>query len=258
MQLIPVDIHQNILQSLDELQLEHEIQILLAIESGSRAWGFPSADSDYDVRIVYAYPAQSYLSIFEHKDHLEIPITDELDIAGWDLPKALLLMYGGNAVIQEWLGSPIVYRADPRVKQLLMPLAEKAFNPTSAFFHYLAMSSKKFDASDLESFSAKRLLYAYRSLLAALWIEKYSTAPPILFKDLMDDLLVNQPALRKRLQDLIVAKEQGHETETIQVPENLLVYATKQLTRLKTLKWAKHSKIDRKLFDQVFIELIEK
>ena len=46
----------NIISSeLQELEATEEIQILFAVESGGRAWGFASPDSDYDVRIVYAH-----------------------------------------------------------------------------------------------------------------------------------------------------------------------------------------------------------
>jgi predicted nucleotidyltransferase len=79
-------------RELDEIELNYDVHILLAIESGSRAWGFPSPDSDYDVRFVYAYGMETYLSIEPPRDVIERPIDSALDINGWDLRKALRLL----------------------------------------------------------------------------------------------------------------------------------------------------------------------
>ena len=49
-----------IIQKLKEIEQTENIRILHAVESGSRAWGFPSPDSDYDVRFIYAYQNAFY------------------------------------------------------------------------------------------------------------------------------------------------------------------------------------------------------
>lgn len=121
---------------LDRLSEQHQIQIILAIESGSRAWGFPSRDSDYDVRIIYRHKPEWYLSVFEQKDTLNEPINGDLDIAGWELRKTLSLLHKGNAVVHEWLNSPVVYRADAERLKQLSAFANLAFNPLAAFSHY--------------------------------------------------------------------------------------------------------------------------
>src|SRR3954464_10534874 len=101
---------EQIEEALGAIERECGVRILYACESGSRAWGFPSPDSDYDVRIIYIHPPDWYLSIDDKKDTLELPINDELDISGWELRKALRMMRKSNAVIYEWLQSPIVYQ----------------------------------------------------------------------------------------------------------------------------------------------------
>ena len=108
---------QIILRELANLEKEHQVKILFACESGSRAWGFPSQDSDYDVRFIYLHPQDWYLSIeVERKrDVIELPISDDLDITGWDLRKALQLFKKTNPPLLEWLGSPIIY-AEPYTK----------------------------------------------------------------------------------------------------------------------------------------------
>lgn len=80
-------IKQTILEELKRIEREEGVRILYACESGSRAWGFPSRDSDYDVRFLYIRPVEWYLSIFDKRDVIERPISDRLDINGWDLKK---------------------------------------------------------------------------------------------------------------------------------------------------------------------------
>ena len=92
-----------------EIEAKNAIKIVYACESGSRAWGFPSANSDYDVRFIYIRPVDWYLSIYEKRDVIEYPIDEQLDISGWDLKKALQLLRKTNPPLLEWLGSPIVY-----------------------------------------------------------------------------------------------------------------------------------------------------
>ena len=74
-----------IINRLQELEAENNVKILYACESGSRAWGFPSATSDYDVRFIYLRPVEWYLSIEQKRDVIEYPVENDLDISGWDL-----------------------------------------------------------------------------------------------------------------------------------------------------------------------------
>ena len=97
---------------LSAIEAEFGVRILYACESGSRGWGFASPDSDYDVRFIYVHPLAWYLQVHVQRDVIELPISDELDINGWELRKALGLLRKGNATLIEWLDSPIVYRAD--------------------------------------------------------------------------------------------------------------------------------------------------
>ena len=84
----------RILHQLQQLEKTEGITILHAVESGSRAWGFPSPDSDYDVRFIYIRSCEAYLRLEKRRDVLELPIDEELDISGWDLDKALRLLHG--------------------------------------------------------------------------------------------------------------------------------------------------------------------
>ncbi|GAA6138054.1 nucleotidyltransferase domain-containing protein [Arenicella sp. 4NH20-0111] len=186
---IDSDIFSDVQKHLTEIEKEHSVVILQAIESGSRAWGFPSPDSDYDVRFIYAHPKDWYLQLSEERDVIELPINDELDIAGWDLRKALNLANKGNAVVQEWMVSPIVYRQSVSHTRL-SSLIEKAFSPIAAYHHYRSMAKKAFaDIEQSEQKKLKRFFYFARATLSAKWIIERQTMPSIVFSELVEGLI---------------------------------------------------------------------
>jgi uncharacterized protein len=88
--MIPKDVKVEIISRIQKTELEHNVKVIYAIESGSRAWGFASPNSDFDVRFVYVRPKEWYLTIDveDKRDVIEYPIVDEIDINGWDLPLA--------------------------------------------------------------------------------------------------------------------------------------------------------------------------
>ncbi len=187
--LIDESIFNEVVDHLAEIEQEHDVVILQAIESGSRAWGFPSPDSDYDVRFIYAHPRDWYLQLSEERDVIELPINDELDIAGWDLRKALNLANKGNAVVQEWMISPIVYQQSASYASLFA-LVESAFNPIATYHHYRSMAKKAFsDIEQSERKKLKRFFYFARATLSAKWIVEKQTMPSIVFSDLVEGLI---------------------------------------------------------------------
>ena len=154
--------------ALRQLEATHGIRILYACESGSRAWGFPSLDSDYDVRFIYCHSPAWYLALDEGPDTLNFPVDDELDLAGWELRKALRLLRGSNASVFEWLQSPIVYHEALDFRARLAPLLPAAFNLKAGLHHYLGQLRRGVE-EDLTGpdVRLKRLFYALRSALAA-------------------------------------------------------------------------------------------
>lgn len=107
----------TIQKELAQIEQTQNVRILLAVESGSRAWGFASPDSDYDVRFIYVHPKDAYLRLQKHRDVIELPINDALDINGWDLTKTLRLLHKSNPTLFEWGASPIVYLGQHRTKK---------------------------------------------------------------------------------------------------------------------------------------------
>lgn len=223
--LIDESIFNEVVEHLARIEQEHDVTVLQAIESGSRAWGFPSPDSDYDVRFVYAHPKDWYLQLGEERDVIELPINDELDIAGWDVRKALNLANNGNAVIQEWMISPIVYRQSASYASL-SALIESAFNPIAAYHHYRSMAKKAYaDIENSEQKKLKRFFYFARATLSAQWVVEKQTMPSILFDSLVKELVSDQ-ALTKSIGLLVKQKAKELERSNLEVPTELVEFVT--------------------------------
>ena len=183
--MVIVKVEEKIMAGLKNIENEHNVKIIYACESGSRAWGFPSEDSDYDVRFIYAHPKDWYLSIVDKRDVIEIPVDKELDINGWDIRKSLSLLRNSNAPLLEWLSSPIVYRKNIKTLALLRTLSEKAFLPESVCHHYLSMAKKMIERiKNSSKVRIKTYLYAIRPVLCCMWIIEKGTQPPMLFDTL--------------------------------------------------------------------------
>jgi uncharacterized protein len=201
-----------ILDKLTQLEQEHNIRILLACESGSRAWGFPSPDSDYDVRFIYAHPEDWYLGIHEKADVVELPVNEVLDINGWDLRKALRLAAKSNAVVFEWMQSPILYRHSEDFLSGFRELAPGCFSPIAAMHHYLSMAKKKYEEclAD-EDVKLKRYMYCLRAVLSGLWIAHRKSIPPMELVPLLDEM--PDANLRQKVMELVqlkATKEEGY------------------------------------------------
>lgn len=213
--------------SLHQLEATHHIRILYACESGSRAWGFPSPDSDYDVRFIYCHPAAWYLSLDEGPDTLNFPVDDELDLAGWELRKALRLLRGSNAALFEWLQSPVVYHEAPGFRGRLAPLLPATFNLKAGLHHYLGQLRRGL-AEDLtgEQVRLKRLFYALRAVLAARWIRERQMVPPMGFAPLRALL---PPALAAEVDELLRRKAAATEKTTVARPAAVVEFLQQEL-----------------------------
>lgn len=206
---------------LRRLEEAEDVRVLLAVESGSRAWGFESPDSDFDVRFVYVRPVEYYLRLQSTRDVLEWRLDEVLDVSGWDLDKALRLMRGANPSLFEWLASPIVYAEDSAFAAV-RDLAADCFSPVSSAHHYLSMvrtnmsgltgTTRKADEADRtdqaavagETIRLKKCLYAMRAILACRWVVAERVPVPMLFRDLVDAQL--EASMRGLVDELLEAK----------------------------------------------------
>ncbi|QKJ32122.1 nucleotidyltransferase domain-containing protein [Mucilaginibacter mali] len=210
----------TILQKLLELEQAHDIKILYACESGSRAWGFASPDSDFDVRFIYAHRPDHYLSITDSTDVLGLPVNEVLDIGGWDIRKALMLFLKSNSTLYEWLQSPIVYRAGTGFAEELRGLMPKYYSLRSGGNHYWSMANNTLrDDLQTEQVKLKRYFYALRPALACLWITEKQTVPPMEFDKLR--ILISDENIQNTMDDLLQQKQVANEKAFI-APVNLL------------------------------------
>ncbi|MBC8755437.1 nucleotidyltransferase domain-containing protein [Kordia sp. YSTF-M3] len=214
----------RILEKLNEIERDKNIEILFAVESGSRAWGFASPDSDYDIRFVYKHKTEWYLNLWEQKDTVQFMTEDELDGSGWDIRKALKLLSKSNASLLGWLFSPIVYRSSGTFLEEVKAVATDNFNPVSGFFHYHSMSKGFEETLGSEEMTLKSYFYAIRTALCANWIYKNESIPPVEFRELYS-LLDEDSCLL--LDELILLKSKHIEKSDEPVNEHLINLAKK-------------------------------
>lgn len=208
----------TIQQKLTEIEKTYGIKILYSCESGSRAWGFPSPDSDYDVRFIYSRPIEEYLTIQPKKDHLSFPINDELDIYGWDISKVLQLITKSNTTPFEWLQSPVIYKEVATFKGELWTLCQSYFCPRSNTHHYLGIACGAMGTIQGEDIKIKKLFYVLRPILAALWCLEKNTIAPMSIYPLMD-LLTDD--LRKKVLSLIELKSTVNESYLMEIDQDI-------------------------------------
>jgi predicted nucleotidyltransferase len=196
-------------EHLEALERQHGVRILYACESGSRAWGFASQDSDYDVRFLYVHPLEHYLSfrVEMKRDVIEAPLEGDLDLNGWDLRKAMQLLLKSNGALVEWLTSPIVYRQG--LAELRQALPE-IVSPRSLGFHYLQMARGTVRELAEPEVRLKRCFYALRPTLAARWLEQKDSLPPVAFKELRATL---PDELQETVDRMLARKAAGSETD---------------------------------------------
>lgn len=209
-----LDVRGQVLEELRGIEKDENVRILYACESGSRAWGFPSKDSDYDVRFIYVRPEDWYVSIFEKRDVIERPISDRLDINGWDVRKALNLFRKSNPPLLEWLESPIIYREDRRIAEQIRRFSTFTFSPRACMYHYLHMAKGNYrEYLQGEKVKIKKYFYVLRPVLACEWIEKHHTMPPIEFDRLVEHVVPKGSELRDVIESLLVRKRAGEELD---------------------------------------------
>lgn len=245
----------RILEELRKIEETEKVKVLLAVESGSRAWGFASPDSDYDVRFIYVRRTEEYLKLKPVRDVIEWKLDETLDINGWDLKKALQLLYGSNPTIFEWCASPVVYleREEFSIFRKLLP---QYFSVKKSLFHYWHMAEsnyRKYLKEDMVR--VKKYLYVLRPLLAAKWVSERKTAPPMLFDELLDAVL--EDVLRPEIEKLLVLKKSVPEiglTPRIQLFND---YIDKSMPEIKEIAESIYeSKHNWEPLDQVFNEMI--
>lgn len=233
--------------SLHKIERDRHVKVLFACESGSRAWGFASPNSDYDVRFIYCRPVTTYLSLASRRDVMDqhdIPASGDIDLSGWDIMKALLLASQSNPQIVEWLHGPIrYYEYAPFVEELSDIMRE--YNPRAIMHHYASMAHnqyKNYVAKTGEKVRFKKYLYALRPLFSAMWIQHYGFEghPPIDFGELYDSVKRRAPGLeydvlRSEIDLLLHKKARANEEEMQDRLECIELYIRSNVDRVREL-----------------------
>ena len=234
--MIPEDIRTEILRRMHNAEKEHGVRILLAVESGSRAWGFESPNSDFDARFIYIHPRDWYLSVGleEQRDVIEYPIVDDIDLNGWDLRKALRLFWKSNPAFVEWIQSPIVYAQNGNFANLARALLPSVYSCESGVHHYRSMAKTNFRGylkADLVPL--KKYFYVLRPLLAVRWLVRYSTAAPIEFHKMLH-LVEDNPPLVADIMALLERKRKTPELGLDLAVPSINSFVENELARLET------------------------
>jgi predicted nucleotidyltransferase len=238
------------------IEAEYGVRVLYACESGSRGWGFASPDSDYDVRFLYVHPLPWYLQVSAARDVIELPISGELDINGWELRKALALLKNGNATLIEWLHSPVVYRADECFLGAMRDAAQRTHRPERSMHHYLHMARRN-HRDDLrgETVRLKKYLYVLRPLLAALWTEQGRGVVPMRFEALVD-AIVSDAGLRGAIEQLLIAKRAAMESEASPPLPAITAFIEAELARLEATAPPASGGIDFSVLDRLLMDTV--
>ena len=212
-------------ERLADIERAEDVAIPLAVESGSRAWGFPSPDSDYDCRFIYVRRLEHAADLFPRRDVIETPLTPVFDINGWDLAKALRLMLKGNAVVLEWLSSPISYRRDDGFCAQLQSFAERTFRREALAHHYLHLLRNQFSrhGEDLTSIPVKKLFYLLRPAVALRYLRLNAgqSSVPMRLQDLCGGSALDA-GLRGEIDRLVASKQGLAEGDARPAPQSVM------------------------------------
>ena len=207
------------------LESDHSIKILFAVENGSRAWRMASRDSDFDVRFVFARPLREYLQIKKPKqvinasfDESGHPCTGNayIDVSGFDIFKFAELLSKSNPTTIEWLITDIVYYG--KQNEVFKNFALTHFSKTSLYHHYKSMCRDNYTRliQSKKRVTYKVYLYAFRGLVNALWVLHKGSVPPIIFEDALQDMEgILPPSISSQLREIIEIKAQGKEKSII-------------------------------------------
>ena len=212
---------ERVAAALRDIESRHGCRVLFAVESGSRAWGFASPDSDYDVRGVFVKPLDWYLQLkSDVPDTIVEELPGDIDISLWDLRKALLQMAKSNASFLEWLGSPIIYR-DCGIIAVLNELKTDCVNPAHVAYHYASMSRKAMEARNEDgTIRIKKLCYALRAALCIRYAMALEEMPPTPFADVLAGTKLEADEL-DAIRGVLAQKERALESDTVTLDARL-------------------------------------
>lgn len=251
-------IEELVLSKIKEIETKENVKVLHVVESGSRAWGFASPDSDYDVRFIYVHNKNHYLSLRKNNDFIDWELNEVLDINGWDLKKALQHFYKSNATLFEWSNSPIVYYTTDEWKHIYNNVACDYFSSKSVLYHYYGTANKNYIENlckDMVKY--KKYFYVLRPILACKWIEEKQSPPPVLFNDLFNTVLENN--MKDAINDLLAKKVTMSEADVAPKIDVINKYIEEKLAYFKEYveKLPDDRQSDIGPLEQEFVHILE-
>lgn len=247
---------QTIINKLSEIEKTQNVRIIHAVESGSRAWGFASPDSDYDVRFIYIRPPEYYLRLEKTADVIEYQLDENLDINGWDLQKALRLLHKSNPTLFEWNNSPVVYKTTPEW-QKIRNVINDYFRSKNGLYHYLSMAKSNYrEYLKTDIVKLKKYFYVIRPILACKWIIDKNSPPPMLFSELCYAEL--EPDLKPLIDKLIQIKINTPEIGTGNRIDEINQYIDKSIAEIENIisDMPENNNNDWKALDELFISFL--
>lgn len=252
---IGFDVRERILEELKKIEDKENVRIIMAIESGSRAWGFASPDSDYDVRFIYVREREEYLKLEGIRDVIEWQLDETLDINGWDIKKALQLLHKSNPTVFEWCASPIVYMEREEFGWL-KELLPQYFSIKKSLFHYWHMAETNYrEYLKGDEVRVKKYFYVLRPLMAAKWILDKKCAPPMLFDDLVEAELEDE--LRPELIRLLELKKTLPEMGMAPRIQIMNDYIERVMPEIKTIaETIEDNKLEWSAINDLFLRMV--
>jgi len=250
-------ITQAIQNELSRIEKTEDVTVLYACESGSRAWGFESADSDYDVRFIYLRRTLQYLTLDRGRDFIEKPADNGIDLSGWDLIKALELFRKSNPPLLEWIQSPIIYRSTSSLIERLKALLFQYYSPKACMYHYLHMADGNFrEYLKGAEVWTKKYFYVLRPVLACLWIERGIGVVPTEFHKLFE-AIVTDKELKNEICELLAAKKAGQELRKGPRNEIISSFTEQQILRLNGLGQRTSTTTDPSALNRLFVDILK-
>ena len=247
----------EIIEHINKLEKEQGINILLAVESGSRAWGCPSPDSDYDVRIIFKRSKSEYLDIDDKPDTINYFHGELLDINGWDIKKTLKLIRKSNATPFEWAQSPIKYKEIDNFSSMILNLSKEYFQPRHTVNHYKGIGKNSYLSNDLSGeIKLKKLFYVLRPLMAAKWIIRNNEIPPMDIPNLIS--IIEDKDVVNHINNLLEIKRNANEDYIHKMDTLIVDFIDKEFNYVSSVQVEEKSDIpSSKQLNKKFKEIIE-
>ena len=236
--MVSLAVQEEVRDRLRRAEDEHNVKVLLAVESGSRAWGFASPNSDYDARFIYVNNPEWYLSVGleEQRDVIEYPIIDDMDINGWDLRKALRLFWKSNPGFVEWVQSNIIYEHSGSFHERAKELLPQVYSVESGIYHYRSMAKTNYRGYLLApQVPLKKYFYALRPLLSVRWLEQFDKPAPIEF-DKLREVIEGESELQQAIDELLAIKRASPEMGLSPQIMPIQQFIERELHRLEAIK----------------------